>query len=161
METNNIMANKILAVYGTDLNKSEDITQPKLVDPETKLRDFHGKGEFDADGIEKAEGEGSRGGHVIAHTDSGKPIYEDHNHPSHHEFTKEDHRNAADAHDGLRKHHWNESFEHDKRELDLQDHELFGPKYDEIAQASHHEHQLSRQHEVSKYHHLQQAINKD
>lgn len=48
--------------------------------------------------IEKAMGEGSKGGKIIGHTKSGKPIYENHDHPEHASFTSEDHRDAAYAH---------------------------------------------------------------
>lgn len=47
--------------------------------------------------LEKA-GEGSRGGKVIGHTSSGKPIYDTANHPSHANFTKQDHWDARAAH---------------------------------------------------------------
>ena len=40
-------------------------------------------------------GEGSKGGHIIGHTKSGKPIYDHANHPSHEHFTSEDHEDAA------------------------------------------------------------------
>jgi hypothetical protein len=40
-------------------------------------------------------GEGSRGGKIIGHTKSGKPIYDSFDHPSHKDFTKEDHGDAA------------------------------------------------------------------
>jgi hypothetical protein len=40
-------------------------------------------------------GEGSRGGKVIGHTKSGKPIYDQHNHPAHAGFNAKDHRDAA------------------------------------------------------------------
>lgn len=43
-------------------------------------------------------GEGTRGGKVIGHTSSGKPIYESHGHPSHKEFTKAEHQEAAGVH---------------------------------------------------------------
>ena len=43
-------------------------------------------------------GEGSRGGKIIGHTSSGKPIYENHNHPDHANFDSNDHKDAADAH---------------------------------------------------------------
>lgn len=43
----------------------------------------------------KSKGEGSRGGKVIGHTRSGKPIYENHNHPSHKDFSEEDHHDAS------------------------------------------------------------------
>jgi len=50
-----------------------------------------------ADDILEKSGEGSRGGKVIGHTKSGKPIYDDPNHESHKNFTSEDHYNAADT----------------------------------------------------------------
>jgi len=66
--------------------------------------------------------EGSRGGHIIGHTKSGKPIYEDHNHPSHQNFTHQDHEDAETAHANIGntlkrnssdwKHHWNEGGKH-------------------------------------------------
>lgn len=44
-------------------------------------------------------GPGSKGGRVIGHTKSGKPIYLSHKHPSHQNFTAEDHRNASSLHE--------------------------------------------------------------
>jgi hypothetical protein len=50
-----------------------------------------------------SEGEGSRGGHVIGHTKSGKPVYGDSRlalgafHPSS-RFSKQDHRDASTLH---------------------------------------------------------------
>jgi hypothetical protein len=43
-------------------------------------------------------GEGSKGGKVIGHTKSGKPIYDAHNHSSHSSFTKKDHFDAYSLH---------------------------------------------------------------
>jgi hypothetical protein len=40
-------------------------------------------------------GEGSKGGKIIGHTKSGKPIYENANHPEHANFTRRDHSDAA------------------------------------------------------------------
>ena len=40
-------------------------------------------------------GPGSRGGRIIGHTRSGQPIYASHNHPSHHDFTSDEHGDAA------------------------------------------------------------------
>lgn len=51
--------------------------------------------EFINNDLEKAEG--SRGGRVIGHTCSGKPIYANFNHPSHKNFTAEDHKDASDV----------------------------------------------------------------
>lgn len=54
--------------------------------------------------IEKG-GEGSRGGKVIGHTKSGKPIYEkSHNLPLS-DYSKQDHLDAADAHAKAAEHH--------------------------------------------------------
>lgn len=45
-----------------------------------------------------AAGEGSRGGRVIGHTSSGKPIYANHGHVSHGSFSSKDHGEAANLH---------------------------------------------------------------
>jgi hypothetical protein len=50
------------------------------------------------DQIEKAEG--SRGGKVIGHTKSGKPIYDSFGHPKHDDFNSVDHKEAGDLHRG-------------------------------------------------------------
>ncbi len=51
------------------------------------------------DDVIKGGGEGSRGGKVIGHTRSGKPIYESHDHSTHKKFSKEDHLDAAEHHE--------------------------------------------------------------
>lgn len=43
-------------------------------------------------------GEGSRGGHVIGHTTSGKPIYASHSNPAHAGFNSTEHHEAAEVH---------------------------------------------------------------
>ncbi len=52
---------------------------------------------LDEEELEKS-GEGSRGGNVIGHTRSGKPIYIDHDHEAHKDFTSKDHFDAATFH---------------------------------------------------------------
>lgn len=47
-------------------------------------------------------GEGSRGGKIIGHTKSGKPIYDTANHESHSNFTAADHEDAAETNRVLR-----------------------------------------------------------
>ena len=47
-------------------------------------------------------GEGSKGGNIIGHTRSGKPIYDSYNHEGHKEFNAEDHRDAGKLHQHLR-----------------------------------------------------------
>lgn len=46
-----------------------------------------------------AGGEGSRGGHIVGHTKTGKPIYEQQNHPSHEKFSAGEHLEAMHAHE--------------------------------------------------------------
>ena len=46
-------------------------------------------------------GEGSRGGKVIGHTGSGKPIYMSHSHKAHNDFTAADHDDARAVHQKL------------------------------------------------------------
>lgn len=49
-----------------------------------------------------AKAEGARGGKVIGHTKSGKPIYESANHPSHKNFSIAEHDDAINAHQKVR-----------------------------------------------------------
>lgn len=55
-----------------------------------------GFGQADPNRIEKAEG--SRGGHILGHTKSGKPIYDKFEHKEHKDFTTQDHRDSALKH---------------------------------------------------------------
>ena len=55
----------------------------------------------DENELEKG-GEGSKGGHVIGHTASGKPIYDSFTHASHEGFTRRDHEDAMTRHNSLR-----------------------------------------------------------
>lgn len=54
------------------------------------------------DSLEKSQGEGSRGGKVIGHTKSGKPIYDTHYHESHKNFNAQDHRDAEKLNERLK-----------------------------------------------------------
>jgi len=74
-----------------NLDAVSDQTKPSIAEEKARIQKS-----IDADDIfdlEKAEG--SRGGNVIGHTKSGKPIYEDHTHESHKKFTSADHKDAA------------------------------------------------------------------
>lgn len=51
--------------------------------------------------IKSTPGEGSRGGKIIGHTRSGKPVYDNHGHAAHAGFSKPDHRDAAKMHDHI------------------------------------------------------------
>lgn len=74
-----------------DLIKSDDT----VIEEKYKKKIAALKERRDPEGIEKG-GEGSRGGKVIGHTKSGKPIYDDSNHPSHKTFSNTDHKEARD-----------------------------------------------------------------
>ena len=53
------------------------------------------------------KGEGSYGGHVVGHTRSGKPIYQEHgaDHPAYKGFTESDHGDAVEVHGHLHDFH--------------------------------------------------------
>jgi hypothetical protein len=91
---------------------------PTEVQIRKQLSDNLSKGLIDQDVYNKAidqlenllvkGGEGSRGGHIIGHTKSGKPIYSNADHSSHKDFTVEDHNDAIDAHGKVREnYHYN------------------------------------------------------
>lgn len=72
-----------------------DILSAKVGVPSVKLHTI-----YDAIELQKS-GEGSRGGKIIGHAKSGKPIYEHADHPSHAAFSKEDHADASRLHNVL------------------------------------------------------------
>lgn len=74
-------AEKILACY-TDSSLSSCINKAQESD------------------LEKG-GEGSKGGKIIGHTKSGKPIYDTFGHSAHKSFTSEEHREAMKIHSEL------------------------------------------------------------
>ena len=58
------------------------------------------------DSNEMDEAESARGGKVIGHTKSGKPIYDKSNHPSHRKFDATDHNDAMKLHKNLAEIAW-------------------------------------------------------
>ena len=70
------------------------------------------------DDINKA-GEGSRGGTIIGHAPSGKPIYKKASHDSHKTFSPEDHKAAANLHEDI----------YNRANKKLQDKTAADPKY--------------------------------
>lgn len=85
---------KTRANKDNDVKKSEDLNIVTIADYSNSnlVKSF-----INLD-LVKAKGEGSRGGHVIGHTKSGKAIYENANHPKHKDFSVEDHNEAIEAH---------------------------------------------------------------
>lgn len=71
--------------------------------------------------IAKSSGEGSRGGKVIGHTRSGKPIYATYGHSGHKDFTAEDHADAAAVHEHYS---W-----HPKDSKDIKNHQKHGQSH--------------------------------
>lgn len=85
------------AIEGVDISKAKNY--PELLQKVYERQGRNPDGSLKVeDDFEKAEG--SRGGKVIGHTKSGKPIYENakSDHESYKHFSKEDHMDAADAH---------------------------------------------------------------
>lgn len=71
-------------------------------------------------------GEGSKGGKIIGHTKSGKPIYDSFEHEGHRDFTTEDHRDAAEhnfhhKYENYNKHDTQEQFKHHSKQSILHD----------------------------------------
>lgn len=67
-----------------------------------------------------AQGEGSRGGHIIGHTSSGKPIYGKASHPGHKKFTAKDHVEAMTVHRNLGKEAGSVFMQHPDEEMRIQ-----------------------------------------
>lgn len=60
-------------------------------------------------------GEGSKGGKIIGHTKSGKPIYDTHGHEGHKDFNEQDHRDAMLEHTKI------QNYQHAKGNHDQKD----------------------------------------
>lgn len=97
--------------------------------------------------LEKS-GEGSRGGKVIGHTKSGKPIYDSFEHEGHKDFTTEDHRDAAEQNFHHKyekynnhntqeqfKHHSKQSILHDKKHWDMKAKDMLKTLDDKVEKA--------------------------
>lgn len=84
-------------------------------------------------------GEGNKGGKVIGHTKSGKPIYEDRGHESHKKFTSKDHKDAAAIHEHLSKHSDSKDGKVDKMKhmLAKEHHEFQANKKDKESKTDH------------------------
>jgi hypothetical protein len=92
-------------------------SRPKAVkDRTTDIGKRVGKirGDYSGYDLQKG-GEGSKGGKIIGHTKSGKPIYANANHSSHSKFTSTDHAEAATLHGKLSaKHAYGHDADNDK-----------------------------------------------
>lgn len=97
------------SVLGDKMQKSDfqpmvERLQERGIDKDVAVQKLAKAFELDAeevgdvwDVIEKA-GEGSRGGKIIGHTKSGKPIYAQSKHESYSKFSSDDHKDAMNAH---------------------------------------------------------------
>ena len=87
---------KLLACYG---ETPESLIAKSQENDIEKAEDDDENKEGDDEDIEKAEG--SKGGKIIGHTKSGKPIYEAASHSSHRAFSRTDHDDAISLHNKL------------------------------------------------------------
>lgn len=106
--------------------------------------------------IEKS-GEGSRGGKVIGHTKSGKPIYDSHSHESHSNFSKEEHLQAASLHKEKKNNFRNEQKENESKTSSLKDEEMFGDKHKELQDKDTELSSNIKHHEGEYYKHIDSA----
>ena len=70
---------------------------------------------------------GPHGGKIIGRTESGKPIYDKHDHAAHKDFSAKDHKDASQLHQymalsnqrkpTLNAHHWAQHEGHEKKSL--------------------------------------------
>lgn len=82
-----------------EMEKSEDEDSDDLDEGDDEDEDDSVKKGADDD-LEKG-GEGSRGGHVIGHTQSGKPIYANKYAEEHGDFSQDEHKEASKIHKNL------------------------------------------------------------
>jgi len=112
--------------------------------------------------MKAGKGEGSRGGRVIGHTRSGKPIYASSSRnkwKEHHKnFTEQDHKDAEHVHSQFQDHHENEQERHDdiadehateRREREKLKHEKMS---DDHFNASLHHSVLKNAHKTTRKH---------
>lgn len=83
--------------------------------------------------IKKSEGEGSKGGTIVGHTASGKPVYMSANHPDHSDFTVGDHLKASKIHSDKVE----EIFDKTSKMKDIS-HKAIGQRQGLYLQAHHH-----------------------
>ena len=102
----------------------QDMQNPKPSDLK-KAYEILGLGDL----IEKAEG--SRGGKVIGHTKSGKPVYASMKASHYDNFTAEDHRDAMTHHDNKMRKTPSHKKEHEEHQLRAADHERLADRLED------------------------------
>ena len=88
--------------------------------------------------IEKGGGEGSRGGHIIGHTRSGKAIYFNSEHKDHKHFTSQDHKDASAVHRSMADSHYSQRQSGKNREhhnIMVAHHTVNSYKHDDLSEA--------------------------
>ncbi len=85
-------------ILKSDLD-TDKITDDEFLKSFQELRSIESELKVELESLEKGgKGEGSKGGKIIGHTKSGKPVYDKFSHLNHKDFTKEDHQDAAKTH---------------------------------------------------------------
>jgi hypothetical protein len=77
-------------------DKKIELSQQQMLQLDQYMDDTVEKG--DENDLEKGKGEGSKGGKVIGHTTSGKPVYAKKRGEDYKNFTSQDHEDAAQLH---------------------------------------------------------------
>ena len=110
------------------------------------------------DTIEKfIGGEGSRGGKVIGHTKSGKPVYDDKN-TSHDIYTKSDHLEAADFHEEQKAKALKKQGDLNFKISQLPDHKLFTSEHQSLSNKENSAYQNVKKHEGARMFHLTHGL---
>lgn len=106
----------------------------------------------------KKSGEGSRGGKIIGHTTTGKPIYESHSHESHKNFSKQEHLDAAKFHKENKNNFRKEQKENESKTSSLKDEEMFGDNHKVLLNKDTELSKKIKQHDEEYYKHIDSAI---
>ena len=101
IEHQNLIKSNILNSFSNQtavgINPTDESVEEIIKSNEDELQ----LNELTGEVISKAGGEGSKGGKIIGHTKSGKPIYDSANHAEHKDFTSDDHKDAVKTHEDL------------------------------------------------------------
>lgn len=139
--------------------------------------ELHTKAIDQLNSLVKAKGEGSRGGHVIGHTKSGKPVYGDKHAKDYKHFSINDHKDAAhyhalenikhknsitggslknDYHEAMAKHHDQvvEEHQNEANKKEKEEHEKSIPSHEKQILADQKKKQIEHHENAMKFHEM-------
>ena len=144
------------AISGSTNDNKEELDEKR----EKLKKSFESLGLNDLEESDLFKAEGSRGGRIIGHTKSGKPIYENASYKEHKDFTPSEHREAVEKHRSLAIEHKENAEEYDKLAIragtEGKDEVMAAHDY---ARAEHT--RAQKHHQKQAIHHMEQAHKKE